>query len=94
MTRPPALQLHQPGCAPARTHLEEELQLLGLGVLQDLRLQVLEGGHAGVNLIVGAQQHAAAKVVADFRPVQIVPEALSQPVEAHLQGGRTQVTCW
>lgn len=74
---------------PARpSHLEEELQLLSLGLLQDLWLQVPEDGHARVDLVVGAHQHARREVVADLRPVQVVPEALGQPVEAHLQPGR------
>ncbi len=68
--------------APA--HLEEDLQLQGLRMLQDIRLQMFEYGHAHVNLVVRTHHHTGRNVVADFRPVQIVPETLSQPVEAHL----------
>ena len=64
--------------APAgqQSHLEEELELLSLGPLQDLRLQVPEDGHARVHLVVSAHQHARRQVLADFPPVQVVPEAL------------------
>lgn len=62
--------------SPAPSHLEEELQLLSLGLLQDLWLQVPEDGHAGVDLVVSTHQHTGAEVVADFRPVQVVPETL------------------
>lgn len=65
-------------------HLEEDLQLLGLRPLQDVRLQVSEYGHAHVDLVVWTHQHTGGDVVADFGPVQIVPETLGQPVEAHL----------
>lgn len=68
----------------AVSYLEEDLQLLGLCVLQDLRLQVFEDGHTHVHLVVGAHQHTGGQVVADLPPVQVVPETLCQPLEAHL----------
>lgn len=64
--------------------LEEDLQLLGLSALQDVWLQMFENSHTDVNLVVGTHQHTGGDVLADFCPVQIVPETLSQPVEAHL----------
>lgn len=66
-------------------YLEEDLQFLGLCALQDLRLKVFEQGHTKVHLIIRTHHHTAADVVADFGPVQVIPETLSQPVEAHLQ---------
>ena len=71
-------------CIDAPAHLEEDLELLRLRLLQDGWLQMFEYGHAHVNLVVGTHQHTGGNVVADFCPVQIVPEALSQPVEANL----------
>lgn len=64
--------------------LEEDLQLLGLGPLQDFRLQVFKDGHTQVHLVIWTHHHTGTNVMADFCPVQIVPEALSQPVKAHL----------
>ena len=68
----------------ATSHLEEDLQLLGLCSLQDVRLQVFAYGHTHVNLVVRTHHHTGGNVVADLRPVKIVPETLGQPVEAHL----------
>lgn len=68
----------------APSHLEEDLQLLGLRSLQDVWLQMFEYGHAHVNLVVRTHHYTGGNVMADFCPVQIVPETLSQPVEAHL----------
>lgn len=68
-------------------HLEEDLQLLRLRPLQNVRLQMLEYGHARVNLVVGTQYDAGGDVVADLSPVEVVPETLGQPVEAHLSEG-------
>lgn len=48
---------------------------------------MLEYGHARVNLVVRTQYDAGGDVVADFGPVEVVPETLGQPVEAHLSGG-------
>lgn len=70
-------------------NLEEDLQLLGLRTPQDVRLQVFEHGHTQVNLVVGSHQHTGGDVVADLRPVQIVPETLSQPMDAHLRKDNT-----
>lgn len=64
--------------------LEEDLQLLGLGPLQDFWLQVFKYGHAQVNLVIWTHHHTGTDVMADFCPVQIVPETLSQPVAANL----------
>lgn len=49
---------------------------------------MLEYGHAHVNLVVWSQYDAGGDVVADLSPVQVVPEALRQPVEAHLWFGK------
>lgn len=68
-----------------KPHLEEELQVLSLGVLQDVLLEVLQYGDAHVHLVVDAHDNAHGHVVADLRPVQVVPETLSQPLHAHLQ---------
>lgn len=51
---------------------------------------MLEYGHAHVNLVVWTQYDAGGDVVADFSPVEVVPEALGQPVEAHLWLERDQ----
>jgi len=67
------------------THLEVDLQPLGLRVLQDVRLQMLQHGHTRVHLVVGSHQHTGGHVVADLGPVQVVPEALVQPLQAHLE---------
>lgn len=57
-------------------------------------LQVLEDGQAGVHLVVGSHQCAYAHVVADLRPVQEVPEALSQPVDAYLRVEIINLECF
>lgn len=69
------------------------MQLLRLCPLQNVRLQMLEYGHARVNLVVRTQYDAGGDVVADFSPVEVVPETLGQPVEAHLSGGGEGPNC-
>lgn len=71
--------------APDWLLLKKDLQLLGLGLLQYVWLKVFEDGHTHVDLVVWPQQHTGAEVVADLRPVQVVPETLSQPVDTHLR---------
>lgn len=70
------------------------MQLLRLCPLQNVRLQMLEYGHAHVHLVVWTQYDAGGDVVADFSPVEVVPEALAQPVEAHLWVERDETVKW
>lgn len=51
---------------------------------------MLEYGHASVHLVVRAQYHTGGDVMANFGPVEVVPETLGQPVEAHLLFGREE----
>ena len=51
----------------------------------NLALQVLKDGDAHVHLVVLAQKHANADVVADLSPVEIVPETLANPMLADLR---------
>lgn len=70
------------------------MQLLRLCPLQNVGLQMLEYGHARVNLVVWSQYYASGDVVADFSPVEVVPEALGEPVEAHLWLEMDQSVKW
>ena len=69
-------------------HLQEENQVAVLRLAHDLELQVLEDGDAHVHLVVFAEKHADADVVADLRPVQVVPETLANPVLTDLNAAR------
>ena len=73
------------------THLEVDLQVLGLCVQQDVWLHVLQHGHTHVHLVVGAHEHTGGHVVADLRPVQVVPEALVQPLQANLESPQKHI---
>ena len=65
-------------------YLQEDDEVLRLVVLHDELPQVLQGGHTNVDLVVRAHHHDQAEIVHDVRPVQVVPEALLQPVDADL----------
>ena len=73
------------------TYFQEDDELLLLRLPQDAALQVLEDGDTHVDLIVLAQQDARAHVVTDLVPVEVVPEALPDPVLTDLPNQSTPI---
>ena len=55
-----------------------------LHVVHDLTVQVAQDGDARVHLVVDSETQTHAHVLADVQPVQVVPEALADPVLADL----------
>lgn len=54
-------------------------------MLQDILLQVTEGRHAHVHLVIWSHDDAGGHIVTDLRPVQVVPETLDKPLNTDLQ---------
>ena len=73
--------------APDGLLLEEHNQILPLCLLEDLCLQEFEYSHAKIHLVVNAEHNTYADVMTQLLPVQIVPEALPQPLLADLAWG-------
>ena len=55
-----------------------------LHVVHDVAVQVAQDGDTRVHLVVDSQTQTHAHVLADVQPVQVVPEALADPVLADL----------
>ena len=56
-----------------------------LHVVHNVTVQVAQDGHTQVHLVVDAQTQTHAHVVTDVQPVQVVPEALPDPMLTNLQ---------
>lgn len=50
-------------------HLQKDLQVLRLCVLQDLLLQVTEGRNTHVHLVIWSHDDAGDHIVTDLRPI-------------------------
>ena len=55
-----------------------------LHVVHDVAVQVAQDGDTRVHLVVNPQTQTHTHVLADVQPVQVVPEALADPVLADL----------
>lgn len=56
-------------------------------MLQNILLQVTEGRDAHVHLVIWSHDDACGYIVTDLRPVQVVPEALTKPLNTDLHNG-------
>src|SRR6218665_1716002 len=66
-------------------NLDEYNEVLVEHLLHQFTVQVTEDGNAQVDLIIGTKNDAKNQVLADLRPVEIVPETLAYPLLADLE---------
>lgn len=75
-------------------YLEKNNEFAVLSVTSDVVMEEMEDGNTHVHLVVHTQYHTHAHVLTNIRPVQIVPETLSDPVLTYLRYNSTLLTAF
>lgn len=51
------------------TYFEKDLQILSLGMLENISLQMFENGYADIHLIIRTKDNTSSNIVAYFYPI-------------------------
>lgn len=51
------------------TYFEKDLQILSLGVVENVSLQMFEDGYADIHLIIRAKDNTSSNIMAYFYPI-------------------------
>ena len=66
------------------SYLEKDEQVLALLVVKDFCLQMLQKCNTKIHLMIRSEHERQAQELGNGRPIQVVPEALTQPMLAEL----------